>query len=54
MSDPVWEICPECDGSGELDWLTGELCHLCRGRGLVEDDVEYGPAGDGDGAPNGR
>lgn len=33
-------VCPDCDGTGERDWLSGARCYECKGTGFVDDDEE--------------
>lgn len=37
------DICPNCDGTGERDFLSGARCLYCNGTGIIEekDDEDY-------------
>lgn len=44
---PCADLCPECDGSGLADWLSGAWCRRCDGTGIVWDDDDEYPEGYG-------
>lgn len=34
---PSCDICPNCDGTGVRDFLSGAKCYHCNGTGIIED-----------------
>lgn len=34
--EPILDICYDCDGTGERDWLSGAPCRRCDGTGLID------------------
>lgn len=41
-------LCPNCDGTGERDFLSGARCYECNGTGWVNEDEVDPPAGECD------
>ncbi len=42
MADVVWEVCPTCEGYGNMQPITGwdEDCERCDGDGSIVKEVE--------------
>lgn len=36
----MFDICPNCNGTGERDFLSGARCYYCDGTGTIEDTLE--------------